>query len=558
MSSDLFTVNGKQHPSACLTDGQMYAIIMSDEHDTHALVWGALLAAADSARPAYLVTDNDPQRFLSSTDKLAQSAGSALMSGKINLLRLDASAFSQLHRAASQQLLDEFEHFSIPDHALLIVDHAELLFDESAFDKRTSRIADWRNWAEKKHASPLLLFRMRENRASNLSSHLMRSAHFFGGIARMHFAEDMLRWTIMSWFGANASVVTDKTWQLLAGESGRLAGSDMPVTETLVEAAADEDAVYAMKSIFTENQMTGSDWHWIEDINTLQTQIAGAVAATIILSFDRATSLDKLAHTIYGLRLHHGSRIKIIIRELDARLRYSQEALMTRLGANLIVPAELGHSRFLSMVSMIQGQRLSRTLPASYEEAILQSTHKQGQGYLPPKKFVEAVTHALHLSRSLALQNALLDLPLAHGLTPVDALRYFIAKRNGDFCTADENGIYIFLSACREADVDIALRNSFYLPVDDLFNSETRYLSTQTIRLAIEDLTERIATGAQPDFTGILAALSAREDLSDSAPVQQTASGKPAAKTRPVSPAATPHPLTLRTPLLSEQTGTKS
>lgn len=552
-TSHLFTVNDKPHPSAGLADGRIYAVLMDDEHYAAALVWGTLLNAADGGRPAWLVSGSDPQHFLSGDDVLAEDAAAALDAGRIGLFTLDAAALPLRRGTPSQQLLAEIEHYHLPQHSLLLVEHAERLFDKTAFDNDGALLRNWRNWAENHHARVLLLFRKQAEQAQELPARLLAAAHLLGGLARMRYADDMVRWEIINWFAGNTPLA-GKSWRLAAGGDGRLTGHDILQAETAIEPTADEDVIYAMRSILDGNRVASGDWHWFDDAESLLAKAADAVAATVVLGFDRTTTLEQLARTIYALRRHNGSRLKIVVRELHVRLRYSQEALMIKLGANLVIPPELSYSRFLGMVSMVQGQRYARILPPSYEEAVAQTSHEQSQGYMTPRRFVAAVTRALDLGRSLSVQNALVGLPLAHGLTPVDALRYYAVKRSGDYATADENGVYIFLSACREADVDVALRNSFRLPVSDLFNSETRYLSTQTIRSAVDDLMVRIETEKMPDYTDDLAAIMAQEDLSNGgAPAQQPDANKPSARVRTAPPPARRQPLRLRAPRTDAQ-----
>ncbi len=544
-TNHLFNINGKPQPSATLMNGRLYATILSDEHFASALIWGALLSASEKARPAFLISDNDQQKFLDSTDALARDANSALDLGLVQIFSLDAQTIPQTIPAPSRQLLAEFEHFDIPQKSLLVVDRAELLFDDKALDNEAPLIREWRDWAEKNQCALLLLFRSLPEQRNELGLKLMAALHLFGGIARMRFADGIVRWEILGGFGGDALPVS-KTVYLQRGDNGRLSGLDITRTGIVEEAAVDEDAVFAMKSICPKNQLPAAGWYWADNLEELLALVSETIAATVILAFDQNTPLEHLERAVFALRQNKGNRIKIVVRELGVHLRYNQEAFLIKLGANFVAHAELSYSRFLNVISMVQGQRFTRTQPVSYEAAAADALREQEIGYLPPQKFLEAVNRAQGIGRSLAVQNALIGLPLAPGLVPLDALRYCSAKRHGDFCTADGYGVYVFLSACREGDVDRALQSFFQLPVGDLFNSETRYLSAQTIQSAIDDLAARDAAQALPDFSEDLAEIEAQEKTNIRITEQQATPAGSAIKIRAVPNEAQRRPLALR------------
>ena len=507
--SPLFKINGKLESSLSLVDGRIYAVIMSEDDYVSALTWSALMMAVDNDRPAWLVSDDDPQRFLSLSNAFANDAKVALASDQVSILMLDVRAL-QLVSMPLHQVLDEFDSFKVPEHALIVIDRANIWFDDCDFEHQMLLIQSWRDWAEKNKTSLLLLFRPQPNSIKRVTSDLIRSAHLFGGVARMHHANDVVRCDVLSWFGMH-SISVNALLRMNIGENGQLIGTHIAAEYEVEEPALDEDDVFAMESICLGGEAIKNNWHYVNNIDNLLESVAGAVAATIILGFDRSTLQEQLGRTIYALRQRQGGRIKIIVRELNAHLRYVQESLINKLGANLIIPAGLGYSRFLSMVSMVQGQRFSRIMPISYEDAVASTTREeQSRGYLPPHKFVAAVSRSLDFSHSLSVPNALIALSLTHGLTPVDAIRYCNVKRNGDFCTADQKNIYVFLSACREGDVDIALRIIMKLPISDLFSKEARYFSIQAIRSVTEGILAQTESGLSPNLADELAAISAQ------------------------------------------------
>lgn len=101
---------------------------------------------------------------------------------------------------------------------------------------------------------------------------------------------------------------------------------------------------------------------------------------------------------------------------------------------------------------------------------------------------------------ALAVQSILVRLPLAPGITALDALRACDIKRKGDICTAIPESIYVFLFACREGDVDLALDHIFTLPIDVLFEGQLRFPIPTTIEHGLNDLAHFLNTSAVPDY----------------------------------------------------------
>ena len=77
----------------------------------------------------------------------------------------------------------------------------------------------------------------------------------------------------------------------------------------------------------------------------------------------------------------------------------------------------------------------------------------------------------------------------------LDALRACHTSRDGDLFTADHESVYVFLFACREPDVELALNRLFTLPLTQLFSSEATDSSDTGIRAMITPLQESLRKG---------------------------------------------------------------
>lgn len=481
-----------------LSCGYVYGVVHDESAPILRVVWPTLLAVSVS-KPAQWVTERDPQKELESRLPPAEKLRQALSTGRVKSFQWGNTNIPNLNR-----ILEELDYFGVGEGGLVVIDGADRFFEGASPEQVAGLVSASQVWATEKGCALLLLCTRRTGR-TDFSETLGRVAHRLGGFARFRQSDDGLWWDVFHWLGSDGAVA-GRTFRLSAQADGGMLVEEDNAPQKVFEPAVDESAVFVTSAVLPDKQPPPAAWRMAEDWEALNAMAAAATAATIILHYDEATPLDVLARTVFGLRQARGVRIKIVVREVNVRMRYSQEQLFMRLGANLVVPPEVNFSRFLSLVSMVQGQIFSRPLQADYEEAVAGIVSIPERGYLAPPVFIKAVAAAMEQVRVLDIQNVLVRLALAPGLSPLDALRCCLMKRSGDLCTADTESVYVFLFACRESDVALTLDRVFRLPVPELFEGEVRYFSPETIRQAMEDLTARTAESNLPDLSSALAA----------------------------------------------------
>lgn len=480
--------------AASLSSGSVYAVVHDEDVPILAVVWPTLLAGCQ-AGPVQWVTERDPDKELaSSATAYAGRMRQALESGRVSSFLWGGSA----PLPVLQRILAELDYFGSAMGGLVVLDGADRLFDSTDPKAADAAIAACHRWAERNACALLLLCTRRVGHTDPVET-LQVAAHRLGGFARFRHVDHELGWDVFHWFGPEG-VLAGRSLRLSSCADEGLAMVADKAPQQAFDVAADEDAVFITRAALPAEQPFPASWHVAESFDALGTAAAAATAATIVLHYDPATSLDTLARVVFGLRQSRGSRIKIVVREINVRMRYSQEQLITRLGANLVVAAEVVFSRFLGLVDMVQRQVFSRPLAADYEAAVMAVAEVSERGYLTPPAFAEAVAAIMTRARVLSIQSALIRLPLVRGLSPADALRYCSVRRSGDLCTADADSVYVFLFACRESDIGFTLDRLFRLPVSELFEGEERCLSPETIRHALETLAEAAAAAQWPDL----------------------------------------------------------
>ncbi len=481
--------------------GGVYAISEEDGQLADMLLWNTLAQACEDGTPACLISMVSGAY---STNHPEQSSRmeSCLASGRLVMLEPDGLPGRVEETRRMRHIADDLRHWQADQAKLLIIDGAERLLPASEH----KMLNDLCDWTRRQGVATVLLFR--QTAAGNDAiAQLLDRARQFAGMARIKSRHGVASWEIFHWF-CSSGLIASKSFPLAGNDRYQLqAREDGAMSADEQEPVADEAQVLVQPSAFLSTETAPAGWQMIGDrFEMVLTQASGATASTVILAFTPATDFQHLVHCVFELRKRCGSRLKIVIREVNSRMRYTQETLAVRLGANLVAPAEIGFSRFLSLTSMIQGQVFPHRLPIVFEDALRDATPQDEQGYLMPHEFSRAVTAMLERSRLLQVQNVLLRLPLAYGLLPLDALRYCDIKRAGDLCTADDTSVYLFLYACRESDIDKALDRLFGLPAGDLFSTEDRFLSSVTIRQAMSDFDARNERHGFPDLTADLAA----------------------------------------------------
>lgn len=520
-------IRGEDGVSAALAAdyGTVCAVCAVGDAESGRFAWGTMLAAG-AAVPAWLVTGSETPAALAPPADLAAASTDALAAGRIKILR------HQLARPTPGQiraLLAEFDYYAPPARSLMVIDCGDNWFDQASRRGRAPLVDSLRQWAQRRQVAVLLLFHAATLGGVDRASALLAFARHLGGIARLaresrrssgtsvtsvtSVTSDSpnlsgkptgdpsaaLRCRLLYWFGS--TMQADATLTLAIGHDGTLHA----VTEASVRperrAPTDTGRVVAQRSALAGSGGAPQHWQVCESLSEVLAACADAVAATVILSFERTTPHDALMQAVYRLRQMADSQLKIIVRELHVRMRYNEDALIARLGASLIVPMEVSYARFLSMMEMLQNQVFTGSLPATFEAALEDGLPDQALGYLPPPAFARAVSDTLARSRTLAIDNVLVRLTLANGLTPLDAMRHCSLKRAGDLFTADRKTVLVFLFACREMDATQTLERIFALPVGELFGSEHRYIANLAAQTAIEEFGQRASGGRLPDLS---------------------------------------------------------
>lgn len=299
------------------------------------------------------------------------------------------------------------------------------------------------------------------------------------GVARVQHTHGELLWHGDFW-RSGETLVTGERLGLRFSEAGRLAVA--PVTADAWEVDGDvllarDDArvVVTRAAVHGEERWLPPHWEIIEDQRSLLAACGGAQAATVLLDYRGSADLEPLCSTVHALRRRCGRALKIAVVERGEVLRHQYELLVLNLGANLVLGRELPFSRIQSLLHSLQGQLHTRPVAVDYRAALAAALSDSGSGYLPVGEFCERLRTTVARGAPLKLPHVLVKLRLAPGRAHGEALRHCMPRRSGDVLTLDASHLYLFLFACRPADVDRALANIVDVPVDQLAERVERF-----------------------------------------------------------------------------------
>ncbi|MDD9195105.1 cellulose biosynthesis protein BcsE [Aliivibrio sp. S3MY1] len=253
----------------------------------------------------------------------------------------------------------------------------------------------------------------------------------------------------------------------------------------------DESAIYISDTAIEKNQKTSDAMICSANNESLEKSLTILSRATIVLSCSTQNEVRLLGVSIYRLRKSFGQNIKIIVREMQPCLRYSDEMYLLQSGINLIIHFGTRFSSMLSSIEILRGQILTRPLPSSTEELLnFYSQSVKIKGYTTNERFVHYTSESLlHLDISQT-EFALIKLELLPNIRPEAYFDMCNIQREGDVMTVCTSTIYLFLQGVRMTDLPVALHNIFTLPIRDIFASQTNFTTLGNVERELPNITQ--------------------------------------------------------------------
>lgn len=324
----------------------------------------------------------------------------------------------------------------------------------------------------------------------------------FANVARLVSVRGLLTLEILRWQGG----LQNCCYGLHQGEGGlELEGSVIDTARQRLRAAPRQGCVLAMAAALAGQTGVPEHWQILADAAALEAELPTLGAATLLLAYEGPATFMDLVRWVHRLRLAHPRHLKILVRETGAKLRYGAEAILFKAGVSGVIYRELGFSRVIQQVHAQSSQIYQGEPLADLDELLAAAEPPPVSGYLPPERFCRQVREMVERSAVLGIEHCLLRLPLLRRVTHRDALAQCRVGRHGDVVSADREGLYLFLFACREPDVAASLARIFAEPVDTLFESMSILPGDALILRSIDDLARQAEQEGLPDYSPLLA-----------------------------------------------------
>lgn len=453
-----------------LRSGEIYWLNMT-EWDDCLLVARRILTGADAkSRGAFIGTTDT-----SWTQEKLQTAASAH--------DLRAFMFIEGSMAALLALPTDLDRAMRPQQRTIMVLLPNAPTEQASHAQIREMLSIWKKWLSKNECAFLVLHH--DARAQSLTNSLISDNDLLSGLILFQ-REDARRISYSCAYWRNALGVVASRKLTLEQTDGHLSAIKSADTASS-ELPGDTPRRYIIESgaLAGFAQIQDKNWEIVDSAETVYELARTETDATVVFALRRHAQLPVLAQTLHSLRLERGPVLRLVVRELSTQLRLQDEQKLLDCGANLIIGANLGYTRFRSMLENIQTVRYNRKLVEAPESLFATTIDDGANGVVSPSEFVKHIKIILSAPEASQTPSVLVQMRPVPGLTTAQVLKQLNLRRFEDIACVQGRDMYLFLHGCMPSLVTDVLTQLFRLPFDELFSAHTVYADEQSIRAAL-------------------------------------------------------------------------
>ena len=553
---------------ASLTDsmmsGSLYALVAEAPPARYPMIASSLAGALAQNLPCTVILPGQPEEFIDRIARFGQfDMQKALLGGQLQIFTMQENFTKSMFRFGAETFCRELAHFQIPPDSFFIFEQADDLLSLHDVSLAVAQISALRHWFHEHNVTGILSFSRIASSATALAA-LQCLMDQLGGICRIGGHRDGLEITFDYWHSPEGTVAaksyplqTQDSGMLLAapsvqanqGNNNRNGQPDWPEDAEPHFFFMDPDLISLGK------QMPGV-WAHVDSLVGMMHATRETRSATVILTFRRDTEIRQLAQTVHTLRHALGPRARIVVQEKNASLRYQNEALLLRLGLNLVIHVDVPSSRLPLLLSSLNGQIFDRDIDINFEMALASVSPSGMKGYVLPDRFVSEATNLLERAETLDIPCALVLGLAARDVSAGDLLAQMLMSRGGDLVTFDQQYCYLFLNGCPESSLLMTLERVLGQAVGAAFVESRFVVRRHEITAELAALTRAVERFVLPDYSDLPMRAAPAPKAAPAAPVVPAAAARPVvhdAAARHLPPAAQfaePVPQVARTPAL--------
>ena len=441
--------------------------------------------------------------------------------GKLHPFNLSYDTSTAKKLRFSKGVLNELNEYTGIKNSSVIVHLSSDMFVDYKLDELRNKLSIYKRFSIEKNSTVVFLISGANN--SNLRCQLLKLNDVIDGVANITQEASIYRLEYDFWHHSEGVIAAETINYQSKNDQLTVLTTENEVVNPYgaTKQDFDEDDVWLVKSAVPAGTKLPAYYEIIEDNNALYEKAFTMKAATVIFAVTRYTDLSLLARECFSLRKQCGRKLKLVIQNVDGIIRHQDECLFLTLGVNLILYSFSEPSRLLSQIQSIQGFQFSRPLPSSIDDVLKYSDSVLHKGYLPLTEFAKQVTKHSDSAANLGISGVLVVLELLPRIDAIHPLNLFHVKREGDIFSYVDAQVYLYLHACREHDVDSAIKHLFKLDITDFFISknviadhfhiqqECRRLVRQYQAIETPDFTEQLKENVSYIFDGQISGVSA-------------------------------------------------
>lgn len=500
-------IQGLPELSANMIAGGLYALKAETPSARYPLLAGSLKSALKSGLSCTVIVPSKPEVFIQRVEAFGGfDAHQLINENRLHVFVTQDEFAKKMFRFGADRFAQELAQFEIPENSFLIFDQADELLSLHDVTLALDQVEALRKWFSQWNLTGLLVFSRTTEEHSETINALMDS---LTGIARIGGGKDGLEITFEYWQSPDGT---------LAAQNYNLKTLDSGLYEAYTRVAPAAQIVMGGGAVpeFKEEVEKGEPHFFYMDpeLGNLASQIPGVWkhvgtlmgmhsvthnhrSALSILSFTRDTQLRELAETVHTMRLNLGRHARIVVHEKDASLRYQNEALLLRLGINLVIHKDVPISRVPLLLESLNGQSFNRDVGINFEQALATVLPTRLRGYLPALRFKREVQYILDRAGTLNIPSVLIIGQPIQGLSALDVLQNISLTRAGDLNSSDGASCFVFLNACPESVMQATLNKILGTASEDIFESIEFIVKSAEI---INHLNLRLGTTGNVEF----------------------------------------------------------
>jgi cellulose biosynthesis protein BcsE len=536
-------IRGLPHLTNSMINGGLYALIAETSSARFPMLASSLDSAIKDGLSCTVVVPSNPEQFIQRIESFGQvKVGALYAQNRLQFFVMQEEFSKKMFRYGAEGFVDELDRFDIPDGSYLIFDQADELISLHDMSMALDQVDVLGKWLAQHQITALLVFsRVTEAHASTLNV-LMDN---FTGIVRLGADQNGLRLNFDYWQSPEGTVAA-RHFNLITLES-ELYEATLKVTASDQAAEEGGDSVEVLKE-----EEGGPYYFYMDpDLDSLAKQMPGIWQrvdtfvglmhasrnhrrSTTIFCYQQDTNLRQLAEAVHTMRLNLGRHALIVVQEKNASLRYQNEALLLRLGINLIVHRDVQGARFPLMLESLNGQIFSRDVDINFEAALASVSPTRLRGYTTATRFAREVEMLLERSATLSIPSALIVGKPANRAPITDILKLVKMSRPGDLITADAKNCYIFLNACQQTVMLNTLERLLGMPVDKAMENVRFLIKKEEVQPELAVLLRAGERGEAPDYSALV------PTIPENAPPPERPKQGPAPALSPSTGAASP------------------